>query len=633
MPAVNGRLSLVLLTLNLITAVVPSPARSHELSSSSGQAVAQAARLRAKLLTTDVVRLNNQYLVATGSQKLRLEQDLLATAATRRQVLASLIEADAGAVLALALPAAVRARFPSSASAYLEQEATLEGTLEILHEDWPVGGRYHYFLKSSRGRHSLHFAEHQPDHLLTGATIRVSGIQLGGTLALGGSTAVQQLVPATLPNTFGEQRTLVILVNFQDNPIEAYTVADVQSVVFDATSRFFFENSYQQSWLSGDVVGWYTIALSSTGCDSSTLAAQAQAAASSAGVDLMAYSHHLYVFPQNASCGWAGLSSVGGNPSQSWINGSLQLRIVAHELGHGLGLWHSHAMDCGAVVLANSCGISEYGDVVDTMGGPIGVRFAAHFNPFQKERLGWLNSGASPPITTVTTSGTYTLEAYEVTSSAPKALKILKSTDPTTGAKTWYYLEARRAVGSDDFLDDWYLTTNVLNGVLIRTGSDSGGNTSNMLDLTPATDSWWDAALVVGQSFTDPNTGMTITTDAVSATGAAVTVRFEETGGASSSPPAVVVSTDQSTYTRNQSVSITAKVTAGSSPVASAAVKFTVTKSNGVVITGSVTTGSNGIGVYTLRLKKQDPVGTYRADVVATENALSASATTSFTVQ
>jgi hypothetical protein len=290
-------------------------------------------------------------------------------------------------------------------------------------------------------------------------------------------------------------------------------------------------------------------------------------------------------------------------------------------------------MECGTVVLAATCGTIDYGDNVDTMGGPIGVSFAAHFNAFQKERLGWLNSGASPPITTVLSDGTYTLEAYELVGSGPKALKILKSTDPTTGAKTWYYVEARQAVGSDAFLDDWYIVTNVLNGVLIRTGSESGGNTSYILDMTPATDSWWDAALVVGQSFQDPNAGVTLTTEWVTATGAAVTVRFGGTGGVPTDPPALTVSTDQPSYTRSQTVTIMAKVTSGGTPVANTAVSFRVTKSNGTVVTGSATTGANGTAVYKLRLKRQDPVGVYQAGAVATQNAVSVSASSNFTVQ
>src|SRR5207253_4043982 len=125
-------------------------------------------------------------------------------------------------------------------------------------------------------------------------------------------------------------------------------------------------------------------------------------------------------------------------------------------------LWHSHALDCGAVTVGPTCTAIEYGDLFDKMGG---TTYSGHFNSFQKERLGWLNSGTSPPIMTVPTSGTYVLETYETAGSGPKALKILKSTDPTTGYRTWYYVEARKAIGFDEFLAT--VTNNATNGVLI----------------------------------------------------------------------------------------------------------------------------------------------------------------------
>jgi hypothetical protein len=262
----------------------------------------------------------------------------------------------------------------------------------------------------------------------------------------------------------------------------------------------------------------------------------------------------------------------------------------------------------------------------------MGNMYAGHYNAFQKERLGWLNAGASPPITTVLTDGTYTLDTYELPGSGPKALKILKSTDPTTGQRTWYYVEARQAVGFDEFLAD---RPNVLNGVLISTGSESSGDTSDLLDMTPGSGStiitdWLDPVLVVGQSFDDPDTGVSLTTEWVTATQAAVTVHV---GTVQTAQPTVTVSTDQSSYTRSQTATITATVTANGSPIANAAVGFRITKSNGTIVTGSAITGSNGTALYKLRLKRQDPVGTYQASATDTNNMPTVSATTTFGVQ
>jgi hypothetical protein len=143
---------------------------------------------------------------------------------------------------------------------------------------------------------------------------------------------------------------------------------------------------------------------------------------------------------------------------------------------------------------------------------------------------------------------------------------------------------------------------------------------------------WSDPALTVAQSFQDPDTGVTLTTQWVSATQAAVTVHVGS-GTIQTNQPTVAVSTDHSSYTRTQTVTIAATVTANGAAVANAAVGFKVTKSNGAVVTGSATTGSNGTAVYQLRLKKQDPVGTYKASATDTSSAPAVSAATAFAVQ
>ena len=92
------------------------------------------------------------------------------------------------------------------------------------------------------------------------------------------------------------------------------------------------------------------------------------------------------------------------------------------------------------------------------------------------------------------------------------------------------------------------------------------------------------------------------------------------------------MSTNQPSYTTNQPVSMTT-VIANGSPVVGASVTFTITKPNGAVITAKVTTGSDGKVVYTLRLKKSDPLGTYQVRAYASLNGASGTAGTSFAVR
>ena len=62
--------------------------------------------------------------------------------------------------------------------------------------------------------------------------------------------------------------------------------------------------------------------------------------------------------------------------------------------------------------------------------------------------------------------------------------------------------------------------------MVIHTGSpEESGNTSTLLDMTPDTYVYpWDPALEAGNTFTDPDTGTTITVDRVDANGASVSV-------------------------------------------------------------------------------------------------------------
>ena len=491
---------------------VPGSTRSYTASTPAPEVARSLDGQTRRLLD-----LNARHQRATdASGKSSALRDLLAVAAQRQQLLGALIESDPGAVISSAVSASVRAALPPAALQYMEEDVTLEGELDVLHEDSASGDRYLHWLKLGGSRLSLHFAV-APPAFQSGDRVRLRGLRVQQALALADGNSQVTVLAAAVPNTFGAQKTAVFLVSFQSQPgVTSASPSQAQDVVFDASSsvsNFFLEASYQQTWLTGGVFGPYAIAVSTSSCDYYGIASAAEQAATAAGINLSTYTRRVYAFSALGACPWWGLGTVGGSPSKAWINGSFQNGVVSHEMGHNLGLYHSHALECGSLTMAAGCTNVEYGDMLDVMGSATPPK---HFNAAQKDRLGWLNYGASPPITTVQSTGVYTIDPYEPPGSNPKALKF------RTSAGDWYYIEYRQPFGFDSSTVS--SNTNVRNGVVVHWVDGGAASGVYLLDMTPATSSWSDPALDLSQSYSDSSAGLTIAPLWVNATNAGVSI-------------------------------------------------------------------------------------------------------------
>ena len=231
----------------------------------------------------------------------------------------------------------------------------VEGILEVHVEDSAAGSRVHYDLVANGRRRRLQFKGAGPQ-LLTGSRVRVRGVPVGDALAVESSSSAMTVVQAAaLAGTFDVQRTAVILVNFTDKALQPYTTEFARQVAFTATSNWDLENSHGQTWLEGDVFGWFTIPMSSTSCDTTRIASLGTQAATNAGISLSTYTRFVFAFPNTSACTWWGWGQIGGSPTNAWVNGSFALRVVAHEMGHNMGLYHAQSLDCGTAPVGPSC--------------------------------------------------------------------------------------------------------------------------------------------------------------------------------------------------------------------------------------------------------------------------------------
>src|SRR6185312_4181011 len=204
-----------------------------------------------------------------------------------------------------------------------------------------------------------------------------------------------------------------------------------------------------------------------------------------------------------------------------------EVPVLAHELGHNLGVGHAGGLSCKASGVAapmgDSCSIDRptyalaaYADPFDAMGNATVLR---QMNMEHKQALGLLPASA---VQTVVASGTYQLAPMETLGPSVELLRLPKP----GGGK--YFVEYRRPIG---FFDSQTQTPPVT-GVLIHTESPDIANgimdsDTALVDMHPGNASftqWLDAAVTVGQVFDDPLRGISIQNMGQSSAGATLAI-------------------------------------------------------------------------------------------------------------
>jgi hypothetical protein len=369
---------------------------------------------------------------------------------------------------------AVRAADPDSTA--------FEGTVVVQVEDDFAHERAHtrYFLldRRSNERLELQLSPQQAKRIRFGQELRVRGKQDGKSLAVDPDTdavavLTEQQKSLVAPD-LTPRRVITLILDITDASANRYTVSDrcdesSEQLLADhmfgsrQIGRLNVDGCYRDS--SYGVLGFGGRSYPGTTmdvvrvditepspalpgvCNYELWALNADAAAVAQGIDLSAYQHRMYVLPAaTTACDWGGLGQVGcGESCRAWARTTSDLvcgypDILAHELGHNIGLWHARTASIDAT------GACTYCDTSDFMG--FGQGNLRALNAPHKDYLGWLGGGR---IVDGAAGGAFTISALGMQDPpSPQAVKIV----PASGFPYW--LSYRAPIGYDAQLEPRY---------------------------------------------------------------------------------------------------------------------------------------------------------------------------------
>jgi hypothetical protein len=270
-----------------------------------------------------------------------------------------------------------------------------------------------------------------------------------------------------------------------------------------ASAEYWSEQSGGKVTFRPTVADWRTIADPGT-CDTTAImdrALAAHGASRASGND-----HVALYFPERADCAWAGRGSISGG--NIWINGEPLVDVLAHELGHNLGIGHANTATCTSgsvrVPLSGQCAITPYADTADVMGyatqkvtGSLNSAFADHLG-----------------LTTVRqiTSLPATVDVARLADvGSARAVKLATSFGTV-------YVDFRPAQGRDVREPAWA-------GVQVHRVVDPTYPQTELLDMRPTSARAFSSpSLPVGGSWDVPGTGQRLTVTATGTTSATLTL-------------------------------------------------------------------------------------------------------------
>ena len=400
-------------------------------------------------INTDISKSLKEY----SSQRLPAQREqLIKFIQERKKAFIEAIRQNPDAAIFTSFPSTDLSALSSLTKNCVEQYAEQEGTLEVVIADYfdeNFSIEQYTLITDASERIVLHPARGLKDTLISGTQVKVKGKKIDNDMIFDGTSSLSDNSPLGgidvlsqpgNPPVLGDQKTLVLLVNFQ-NVSEAFVSLDDAKRIMDDFRSHTYENSYHKAWTSGviepnrgaDVFGWYEIPLASTCSWGSVLNAAAQRANEvNESLDFTQYSRLMVVAP--FSCGWGGIAStdkiIYDTPDgrvlmsvgavTSFVPLERLFLTIGHEIGHGFGNNHDSRIFCGNEIFSstpNICQNYEYGGY-----SIMGNRYPAYYSALMREYLGWLDSESD--IIDVQQDGTYIFRSLDSLEAGVKAMKI-----------------------------------------------------------------------------------------------------------------------------------------------------------------------------------------------------------------